>query len=58
MPLLSPQGKNDRLRYRSAEWTVSTPWPDRFQLRYIYKCVAYKATLPSLSISYSGKAAE
>ena len=22
MPLLSPQGKNDRLRYRSAEWTV------------------------------------
>ncbi len=29
MPLLSPQGKNDRLRYRSAEWTVSTPWPER-----------------------------
>ena len=25
----SPQGKNDRLRYRSAEWTVSTPWPAR-----------------------------
>ena len=25
MPLLSPQGKNDRLRYRSAERTVSTP---------------------------------
>ena len=34
MPLLSPQGKNDRLRYRSAEWTVSTPWPERFQLRW------------------------
>ena len=33
MPLLSPQGKNERLRYRSAEWTVSTPWPARFQLR-------------------------
>ena len=32
MPLLSPQGKNDRLRYSSAEWTVSTPWPERFQL--------------------------
>ena len=32
MPLLSPQGKNDRLRYCSAEWTVSTPWPERFQL--------------------------
>ena len=30
----SPQGKNDRLRYRSAEWTVSTPWPERFQLRW------------------------
>ena len=29
MPLLSPQGKNDRLRYRSAEWTVSTPWSAR-----------------------------
>ena len=28
----SPQGKNDRLRYRSAEWTVSTPWSERFQL--------------------------
>ena len=25
----SPQGKNDRLRYRSAEWTLSTPWPAR-----------------------------
>ena len=34
MPLLSPQGKNDRLRYRSAEWTLSTPWPERFQLRW------------------------
>ena len=34
MPLLSPQGKNDRLRYRSAEWTVSTPWSARFQLRW------------------------
>jgi len=34
MPLLSPQGKNERLRYRSAEWTVSTPWPERFQLRW------------------------
>ena len=34
MPLLSPQGKNDRLRYRSAEWTVGTPWPERFQLRW------------------------
>ena len=22
MPLLSPQGKNDRLRYRSTEWTL------------------------------------
>ena len=33
MPLLSPQGKNDRLRYRSAERTVSTPWPARLQLR-------------------------
>lgn len=22
VPLLSPQGKNDRLRYRSAKWTV------------------------------------
>ena len=30
----SPQGKDDRLRYRSAEWTVSTPWPARFQLRW------------------------
>ena len=30
----SPQGKKDRLRYRSAEWTVSTPWPERFQLRW------------------------
>ena len=27
MPLLSPQGKNDRLRYRSAEWTVSLRGP-------------------------------
>ena len=34
MPLLSPQGKNDRLRYRHPEWTVSTPWPERFQLRW------------------------
>ena len=33
MPLLSPQGKNDRLRYRSAEWALSTPWTARFQLR-------------------------
>ena len=30
----TPQGKNDRLRYRSAEWTASTPWPARFQLRW------------------------
>ena len=30
----SPQGKNDRLRYRSAEWTVSSSWPARFQLRW------------------------
>ena len=29
MPLLSPQGKNERLRYRSAEWTVSTLWSAR-----------------------------
>ena len=27
MPLLSPQGKDDRLRYRSAEWTVSLRGP-------------------------------
>ena len=26
---LSPQGKNNRLRYSSAEWTLSTPWPAR-----------------------------
>ena len=25
----NPAGENDRLRYRSAEWTVSTPWPAR-----------------------------
>ena len=31
---VTPQGKNDRLRYRSAEWIVSTPWPERFQLRW------------------------
>ena len=27
MPLLSPQGKNDRLRYRSAEWTLILSGP-------------------------------
>ena len=32
MPLLSPQRMNDHLRYRSADWTVSAPWPERFQL--------------------------
>ena len=25
----SPQGKNNRLRYRSAKWTVSSSWPAR-----------------------------
>ena len=34
MPLLSPQGKHYRLLYRSAEWTVRTSWPARFQLRW------------------------
>ena len=31
---LIPTGKHYRLRYRSAEWTLSTPWPERFQLRW------------------------
>ena len=36
MPLLSPQGKNNRLRYRSAERTVSTPWLHIFFRFYIF----------------------
>ena len=50
MPLLSPQGKNNRLRYRSAEWTVSTPWPARFQLRWHLRLrLGNVSTLPFLS---------
>ena len=50
MPLLSPQGKNDRLRYRSAEWTVGTPWPERFQLRWHLRLrLGNVSKLPSLS---------
>ena len=46
----SPQGKNDRLRYRSAEWTVSTPWPARFQLRWHLRLrLGNVSTLPFLS---------
>ena len=46
----SPHRGSYRLRYHSAEWTVGTPWPARFQLRWHLRLrLGNVSTLPFLS---------